>query len=47
MSLEAHLHNAAQRGQLDVVTDLLDCGVTVDARDYVSLSEVIKAIMHM
>ena len=39
MSLENQLRDAARRGELDVVTYLLDRGVNVDARNWVSLSK--------
>ena len=37
MSLENQLRDAARRGELDVVTYLLDRGVNVDARNWVSI----------
>ena len=39
MSLEVELLGAAARGEVDVVTKLLDGGVNVEARDQVRLSD--------
>ena len=39
MSLEVKLVQAAGRGEVDVVTKLLDGGVDVEARDGVRLSD--------
>ena len=39
MSLEDELLEVAKRGKLDVVTELLDRGVNVEARNKVRLSD--------